>query len=402
MLTIKPFAPQLLGAALAFLSAAAGAADPAPAPVAAPATAASLPIPKPPQVDGNAYILIDYASARVLAEQRSGERMEFASITKLMTAYLVFAALKEKRLRLDEPVLMSENAWRTGGASSDGSTSYIPVNTRVPTEVLIKGMIVQSGNDATIALAERLGGTEPAFVEQMNSMAKQLGMAGTHFDNSWGGPSPQHYSTASDLARLARALIRDFPEYYRYYSMREFTFNGITQHNRNGLLTRDPTVDGLKTGHTDSAKYCLVTSAKRNGMRLISVVLGSPSIKAREDGSAALLNYGFTFYETVKLHEGGRMMLKPRVFKGSEDYVSVGTVSDLYVTVARGEGGALLKNADVKGPLLAPLTKNQTVGEFVVTASGQVISRQPLVVLQEVPEGGLFHRLADSVRLWFN
>jgi D-alanyl-D-alanine carboxypeptidase (penicillin-binding protein 5/6) len=365
------------------------------------AAASSIPVPQPPQVQTNGYILVDYASGRVLAEQKSNERMDIASITKLMTAYLVFAALKDKRLRLDEPVLMSEYAWRTGGAGSDGSTSYIPVNSRVPAEVLIKGMIVQSGNDATIALAERLAGTEPAFVEQMNSTAKVLGMTGTRFDNSWGGPSPVHYSTAADIIALSRALIRDFPEYYRYYSMREFTFNGITQRNRNGMLARDPSVDGLKTGHTESAKYCLVTSAKRGSMRLISVVLGSPTIRAREDASAALLNYGFTFYETVKLHEGRKMMLKPRIYKGAEEFVSVGTTSDLYVTVARGEGGALLKSADVKGPLLAPLKKNAKVGEFTVSAGGTRIASQPLVVLEDVPEGGFFHRLTDSVSLWF-
>ncbi|MEO7775380.1 MAG: D-alanyl-D-alanine carboxypeptidase family protein [Steroidobacteraceae bacterium] len=365
------------------------------------AATSSIPVPSPPQVQANGYILLDYASGRVLAEQRSAERMDPASITKLMTAYLVFKALKEKRLRLDEGVLVSERAWRIGGAVSDGSTSFIPVNSRVKAEDLIKGMIVQSGNDATIALAERLGGTEPAFVEQMNSAAKNLGMKGTNFDNSWGGPSPVHYSSAADIAVLSRALIKEFPEYYRYYSMQEFTFNGHTQRNRNGLLTRGIGVDGLKTGHTQSAKYCLVTSAKRNNMRLVSVVLGSPSIKAREDASAALLNYGFTFYETVKLHEGRKMMLKPRIYKGTEEFLSVGTTSDLYVTVARGEGGALLKNAEVKGPLMAPIKKDATVGEFTVSAGGQVIAHQPLVALVEVPEGGLFHRLSDSVRLWF-
>jgi D-alanyl-D-alanine carboxypeptidase (penicillin-binding protein 5/6) len=366
------------------------------------AAATSIPVPQPPQVQTTGYILVDYASGRVLAEQKSGERMEPASLTKLMTAYLVFTALKEKRLRLDEPVVMSEYAWRTGGAGSDGSTSYIPLNSRVPAEVLIKGMIVQSGNDATIALAERLAGTEPAFVEQMNSVAKNLGLNGSHFDNSWGGPSPVHYTTAADLATLARALIREYPEYYRYYSMREFTWNNITQRNRNGMLARDPSVDGLKTGHTDSAKYCLATSAKRGGMRLVSVVLGSPSVKAREDASAALLNYGFTFYETVKLHEGRKMMLKPRVYKGSQEFVAVGTTSDLYVTVARGEGGALLKSADVKGKLVAPLKQNDKVGEFTVSAGGQRIASQPLVVLEDVAEGGFFHRLSDSVSLWFN
>jgi D-alanyl-D-alanine carboxypeptidase (penicillin-binding protein 5/6) len=379
-----------------------------PAPAAAPAAttpipattraaATGTPIPNPPSVPTKGYILMDFNSGRVLAEQLSKEKMEPASITKLMTAYIVFVALREKRLLLTEDVVISEHAWR-----SEGSRTFVQVGSRIPAEVLIKGMIVQSGNDATIALAERIGGTEPAFVQMMNEYAKRLGMTGSNFDNSWGGPSPNHYSTAQDLAVLSQALVRDFPEYYRWYSLREFVWNGIKQENRNGLLTRDPTVDGIKTGHTESAKYCLVSSAKRNGMRLIAVVLGSPTIKAREDASAALLNYGFTFYETIRLHEGGKMLLKPRVFKSEAEFAAVGTRQDIYATVPRGESGALLKSADINAPLIAPLAAGAKVGEFTVTAGGQVVSRVPLVTLAEVPAGGLWRRTSDSVRLWFN
>jgi D-alanyl-D-alanine carboxypeptidase (penicillin-binding protein 5/6) len=312
-----------------------------------PAAAAAMPVPAPPTVPTSAYILIDQDTGRVLATQRGEERMEPASITKLMTGYIVFAAIRDKRLKLDEDVVISEHAWRTGGSASGGSTTFLAVGTRVPADVLVKGMIIQSGNDATIALAERIAGTESAFVEMMNQYAVRLGLKGTHFDNSWGGPSPTHYSTAHDLALLGQALIRDFPEDYKIYSMREFVWNGIKQQNRNGLLGRDPTVDGIKTGHTDSARYCLVSSAKRNGMRLIAVVLGSNTVKDREDASAALLNYGFTFYETIKLQQGGKLILKPRVYKGAEEFVPVGTMRDVYATVARGQSGTLQKEAEV-------------------------------------------------------
>ena len=367
-----------------------------------PAAAAAMPVPAPPTVPTNAYILIDQDTGRVLANQRGEDRMEPASITKLMTGYIVFAAIRDKRLKLDEEIVISEHAWRTGGSASGGSTTFLGVGTRVPADVLIKGMIIQSGNDATIALAERIAGTESAFVEMMNQYAARLGLKGTHFDNSWGGPSPTHYSTAHDLALLGQALIRDFPEDYKIYSMREFVWNGIKQQNRNGLLGRDPSVDGIKTGHTDSAKYCLVSSAKRNGMRLIAVVLGSNTIKDREDASAALLNYGFTFYETIKLQEGGKLILKPRVYKAAEDFVSVGAAHDVYVTVARGQSGALQKDAAVKGTLIAPLADHAAVGELTVKSGGQVVAIVPLVTLAAAPEGGFFGRLADTVRLWFN
>jgi D-alanyl-D-alanine carboxypeptidase (penicillin-binding protein 5/6) len=363
--------------------------------------AAPAPIPAPPAVPTNGYILIDHESGRVLAEQRADERMEPASITKVMTAYIAFVALKEKRLALTDNVLVSENAWRTGGSASGGSTTFLEVGSQVPVEVLIRGMIVQSGNDATIALAEKLGGTEDGFVQMMNAYAKRLGMNATNFQNSWGGPGPEHYTTARDLATLSRTIIREFPEYYRWYSEKEFTWNKHRQTNRNGLLYRDPSVDGLKTGHTESAKYCLVTSAKRNDMRLISVVLGSPSIRAREDASAALLNYGFTFFETVKLQDAGVAMLTPQVFKGSAESVAVGSRRAISVTIPRGQAASLQKEAKVNSPLIAPLAANAVVGEYTVRVGDSVVARVPLVTLAKVDEGGLWRTTVDSVKLWF-
>jgi serine-type D-Ala-D-Ala carboxypeptidase (penicillin-binding protein 5/6) len=368
---------------------------------AATAFAAPAPIPTPPTVPANGYILLDHDSGRVLAEQRADERMEPASITKLMTAYIIFHALKEKRLALTDNVAISEYAWRTGGSASGGSTTFLEVKSSVPVEVLIKGMIVQSGNDATIALAEKLGGSESGFVQMMNEYAKRLGLKGTNFQNSWGGPSPEHYSTARDLARLSGALIREFPEYYKYYSLREFTWNKHTQPNRNGLLSRDSSVDGIKTGHTESAKYCLVSSANRNGMRLISVVLGSPSIKDREDASATLLNYGYTFFETVKLHDAGTPVLTPQVYKGSAESVAVGSPRNISVTISRGQSANITKEAKVNGPLVAPLALNAPVGEYTFKVGNDVVARVPLVALAKVDEGGLWRTAVDTVKLWF-
>jgi serine-type D-Ala-D-Ala carboxypeptidase (penicillin-binding protein 5/6) len=368
---------------------------------AAAASGAPATIPTPPKVPTNGYILVDHDSGRVLAEQRSDERMEPASITKLMTAYVVFTALKEKRLALTDTVKVSEYAWRKGGAVTDGSTSFLELGSEVPVEVLIQGMIVQSGNDATITLAEKLGGTEDGFVQIMNEYAKRLGLKGTRYANSWGGPSPEQYSTARDIAALGSALVRDFPEYYKWYSQREFTWNKHTQPNRNGLLWRDPSVDGMKTGHTESAKYCLVSSANRNGMRLISVVLGSPTIKAREDASAALLNYGYTFFETVKLQQANTPVLTPQVFKGSAQSVAVGSRRPISVTVARGQAQELQKEAKVNSPLIAPLALDAVVGQYTVRVGDEVVARVPLVALAKVEEGGLWRTAVDTVKLWF-
>ena len=365
--------------------------------VLAPAARAAAPIPQPPPVTARAYILGDYHSGRVLAADHAYDRMEPASLTKLMTSYVVFRALREGRLKLTDSVTISEHAWR-----SEGSRTFVQVGTQIPAEVLIKGMIVQSGNDATIALAERVGGTEDGFAQIMNEYAKQLGLTGSHFANSDGLPNPEHYTTARDMFVIAQALIRDFPEYYPWYSLQEYTWNNITQHNRNGLLTRDPTVDGLKTGHTDTAGYCLVTSANHNGMRLISVVLGSPSIKAREDASAALLGYGYTFYETARARGRGEPVVSPRVYFSASSTAPLGVARDIFVTVPRGDAAGLRASTHVNEPLRAPLVPGQPVGELTLTtANGDLVARAPLVPLKPVPVAGLWTRMSDHVALWF-
>ena len=341
-------------------------------------------------------MLIDFGSAQSLAENNADQRIEPASLTKLMSAYAVFSALRDGRLKMNETVLISAHAWH-----AEGSRTFVQVGTRVPVDVLIKGMIIQSGNDATIALAERIAGSEAAFVQMMNGYAQRLGMRGTHFQDSSGLPSPDHYSTARDLAILSRAIIRDFPEYYGTFAVREFTWNNIRQENRNGLLERDPSVDGIKTGHTDTAGYCLISSALRSGMRLISVVLGSPSVQARESGSAALLNYGFTFYETVPLKKAGELVLKPRVYKGAEQYIGVAPETAVQVTVPRGQAGTITVRSDVQHPLIAPLAANAAIGQLQVFVAGKVVANVPLYPVTAVAEGGLWRRLIDTILLWF-
>jgi D-alanyl-D-alanine carboxypeptidase (penicillin-binding protein 5/6) len=366
--------------------------------LAGPARAAA-PIPKPPDVAARAYILSDHFSGRILAQDHADDRMEPASLTKLMASYVIFTALKEGRLKLTDLVTISEHAWR-----AEGSRTFVQVGTQIPVDILLKGMIVQSGNDATIALAERVGGTEPAFAQMMNAYAKRLGMRGSNFEDSNGLPSPNHYTTARDMMTLANALIRDFPEYYPLFSLHEFLWNNIKQQNRNGLLGRDPTVDGLKTGHTDSAGFCLVTSAKRDNMRLVSVVMGAPSVKAREDASSALLNYGYTFYETTKLKQAREAVLKPRVYKSATEFAALGIPNDIIVTVGRGQAASLTTTAKLtQEPLIAPLLAGKPVGELTVTdGTGEVIARAPLVPLETVAEGGLWTRMVDDVSLWFH
>ena len=353
-------------------------------------------VPPPPKVDAPAYILIDQASGRTLASERADERAEPASITKLMTAYVTFRALKEGRLKLDELVSISERAWR-----AEGSRTFFNVGDRVPVEVLLQGMIVQSGNDAATALAERLGGSEEVFGQLMTREAKRLGMKNSNFTNATGLPDPALYTTPRDIAILSRALISEFPQYYRWYSQREFVWNNIKQGNRNGLLYSDPTADGIKTGFTDSAGYCLASSAKRNGTRMIAVVFGTKSPRIREQASTALLNYGFAFYETVSLRKSGDAVFKPRVYKGSDQYVSVGPASNVEVTVARGARSRLKTSTTLNEPLVAPLKAGQTVGEMRVLDGKTVIKRVPLVVNNAVAEGGLWAGTRDTFALWF-
>ena len=360
------------------------------------ATTQTSPIPPPPEVAGRSYVLIDHATGRVLAERNADQRVEPASITKLMTAYVAFRALAEGRLKLDDRISISERAWR-----SEGSRTFLNVGDQVPAEVLLQGMIVQSGNDAAVAIAERLAGSEATFAQLMTEQAKQLGMKNSSFANATGLPDPALYTTARDIAILSRAMIREFPQYYRWYSQREFVWNNIRQGNRNGLLYRDPTVDGIKTGHTDSAGYCLASSAERNGTRMIATIFGTESPKAREDASAALLNYGFAFYETVTLRKAGEMVLRPRLYKSTEQDIVVAPQSNVSATIARGSLSRLRTATRLDEPLIAPLKAGQRVGEMQILDGKTVIRRVPLVVTTEAPMGGVWPRLRDTVALWF-
>jgi D-alanyl-D-alanine carboxypeptidase (penicillin-binding protein 5/6) len=361
-----------------------------------PAAVVPVTIPTAPQVDARSYIVVDYRTGKILAAKDPVARMEPASLTKLMTAYIVFQELAVGKLKLDEQVSVSEHAWR-----SEGSRTFIELGKPVSIEDLILGMIVQSGNDATIALAERIAGTEETFAQLMNANAKRLGMIGSHFENSSGLPSPQHYTTARDLSVLADTMIREYPQYYKWFSVREFQHNGIKQQNRNGLLERDPTVDGLKTGHTESAGFCLVTSALRDGMRLVSVVMGSTSMKARENASSSLLNYGFTFYDTKLVVKGGAVLATARVWKAQTPSVDLGITDDLYITLPRGEADGIKTATDVQPRLIAPLGLDTTAGSLRVFAGSQTLTTMPLHPLKSVTAGGWWRRLIDTIRLWF-
>jgi D-alanyl-D-alanine carboxypeptidase (penicillin-binding protein 5/6) len=359
--------------------------------------AAEVAIPSAPTVDARSYILVDYRTGKTLAALEPTARMEPASLTKLMTSYIVFQKLAGGELKLTDQVVVSEHAWR-----SEGSRTFIELGKPVSVEFLILGMIVQSGNDATIALAERIAGTEETFAQLMNSTAQHLGMVGTHFDNSSGLPSATHYTTARDMSLLAAAIIHDFPQFYKYYSVREFEYNGIKQQNRNGLLEKDPTVDGLKTGHTDSAGFCLVTSSQRDGMRLISVVLGSGSMKGRENASAALLNYGYSFYDTKLVVKGGAKLASTPVWKAETTPVDVGVKDDLYITLPRSQSNDIKTAADVKPRLIAPLGLDADVGQLRVFTGAGPLATLPLHPLTPVAEGGIWRRMVDSAKLWFN
>jgi len=360
------------------------------------ARAAEPPVPPPPALEATAWVLVDQQSGQVLVGRRADEATEPASITKLMTAYAVFHALREGKLKLDTLVPISEHAWR-----SEGSRTFLDLNTRVPVEVLIQGMIVQSGNDATIALAEAVAGTEDTFAALMNQYAERLGMTRSHFQNATGLPGDNHKMSPGDIAKLARAIIREFPEYYRWYSQREFTWNKITQQNRNGLLERDPSVDGMKTGMTDTAGYCLVASAHRDGMRLVSVVMGTKSMKAREDASLALLNYGFNFYETKTLRKGGEQVAMQRIYKAPGGEAAVGLGEDLVMTMRRGQSGRVEYQVELAPRVFAPLTKSDRVGVLRALVDGKVVAEAPLHPVADVPRGNIFRRIWDTILSWF-
>ena len=357
---------------------------------------AALPVPPPPQVDARAWLLIDSDSGLPLAEKNADAPVEPASLTKLMTAYLAFSALKEGRLALDQQLPVSEKAWK-----AEGSRMFLDPKKPAKVDDLLKGMIVQSGNDACIVLAEAIAGSEDGFAAMMNDMAKRLGLTGTHYLNSTGLPHPQHVTTARDLARLSSALIRTFPEFYKLYSMKEFRYNGITQPNRNRLLFMDPSVDGVKTGHTENAGYCLIASARRDQRRLLSVVLGTSSDSARAMESQKLLNYGFQFFETVRLYPGNQAVSTLRLFKGSKSDAKAGFLSDFYVTVPRGTGNRIQAQVISQQPLLAPLRRGQRIATLRLSVDGSPLADYPLVALETVEVAGLIGRTWDNLLLMF-
>jgi len=362
------------------------------------ATASAIPIPAPPQLDARSYALLDANSGQMIAAYNQDQHREPASLTKLMTAYVVFHALKDGVIHLDDTAVVSERAWRMGG-----SRMFAQLGAHISVEDLLQGMIVQSGNDATVALAERIGGSEDAFVSIMNQYAEKLGMKDTHYVNSSGLTADRnHYTTARDLAVLSAAIVKEFPEYQHYFMEKDFTWNKISQKNRNDLLFSDTTVDGLKTGDTDDAGYCLIASAQRGGMRLISVVMGTKSMKSRAQDAEALLNYGSNFFETRKLYAGGSAVASVKVWKGAEGEVPSGVIGDLYVTLPKGGYNELHATVQGHAGLVAPVAEHAQVGSLDISMGDRLLAQVPLYTLKPVPEGNLFRRLVDSVRLWFS
>jgi len=361
------------------------------------AARAAEPMPQPPQVPVRGYILEDFHSGRTLAEMNSEERMEPASITKLMTAYVIYKALQGGNIQPNDQVTISEKAWRM-----EGSRMFIEVGKQVSVEDLLLGIVIQSGNDATVALAEHVAGNEDAFVALMNREAQRLGLNGTHYTNSTGLPDPNHYTTARDIATLTRVVIKEFPEHYVHYAARSFTYNGITQHNRNRLLWQDESVDGVKTGHTLAAGYCLATSAQRGDMRLISVVLGADSEKDRFSASQALLNYGFHFFETHRLYQANQPLTEARVWKGEASTLPLGLAEDLYVTIPKGRYQDMSASLRLNAAIEAPARQGESFGRVLVTLDKDTVADTPLIALQSVAAGGLVGRLTDQVLLMFN
>ena len=356
----------------------------------------NLPMPPAPDVAAKSYILTDFYSGQTLIQQNADQRIEPASLTKLMTAYITFSAIKQGRISATQPLPVSEKAWRT-----EGSRMFIDLKTPVTVNELIRGMIVQSGNDACITLAEGIAGSEATFAQLMNQEAARLGMKNTHFVNSTGLPDPQHYTTARDLSLLASAIIRDFPEYYPLYSIKEYRYNNITQPNRNRLLWLDPNVDGMKTGHTESAGFCLITSAKRNNHRLISVVLGTASDNARTMESQKVLNYGFQFFDSVRMYTKGQAVANLRAWKGSQNTLKAGFLNDIYVVVPKGQYSRLKVSMTSTQPLLAPIKVGQKVGVIKLTLDDKPVTELTLVSLEDVGVANIFGRAIDSIKLIF-
>lgn len=363
---------------------------------ASPAFAAK--IPDPPEIDGKSYVLMDYATGEILAERNGDARVEPASITKVLLTYIVYDEVRKGRVKYDDEVLISEKAWKQGIDSSE-SRMFLNVGSKVKLEDLVHGIVIQSGNDASVAVAEHMAGSEDAFAELMNQYAKKLGMKNSHFTNAPGLPDPDHYSTAHDLALLGRALIRDFPEDYKVYAQRHLVYNGIKQDNRNMLLDMDKDADGIKTGHTSSAGYCLLSSIKRDDRRLIAAVMGTSSKKYRAQASLELMNWGFRFFETVNLFGPDNPLVKVRVWKGAEGELALGSPA-ITLLLPRGAKDQLQFKTQVNEPVMAPVALNQALGSVSLTVEGQPARKLPLVALKEVPAGSLFQRLSDQVRMW--
>jgi D-alanyl-D-alanine carboxypeptidase (penicillin-binding protein 5/6) len=368
------------------------------APPSHPAAVLQVPgAPAAPSIAAASWVLIDTLSGQTLATSNADERRDPASLTKLMTAYVAFGALRAKTVVASQMVTVSQRAWK-----AEGSRMFIEPRKAVSVDELLHGVIIQSGNDASIAVAELVSGTEEAFVQRMNEEAARLKMTSTHFTNATGLPDPQHYSTAADMARLTTALIRDYPEYYPLYSQKEFRYNNITQSNRNRLLWTDPYVDGVKTGHTDAAGWCLVASAKRADRRLVSVVLGASSDSSRAAESQKLLNWGFQAFDTVALYQSGKPVTTLRVWKGAKHDVTAGFLADRYLTLPKGKADKLALTLESKEPLVAPVLNGQPVGVVKVALEGRAVAEFPLIALEEVPLASLFGRAVDTVKLWFN
>jgi D-alanyl-D-alanine carboxypeptidase (penicillin-binding protein 5/6) len=348
----------------------------------------------PPKLGAKSHYLVDFTTDKVLSASAADTELPPASLTKLMTAYVAFGALQSGRIRLDDRARVSERAWRTGG-----TRMFIELGSEVGIEDLLRGLLIQSGNDAAVALAEHVSGSVDAFVGEMNAAAKELGMQHSVFRNPHGLPARGHYTTAHDLALLANAIIGEFPDFYSLYAERAFSYNGIAQSNRNALLWRDPSVDGMKTGYTESAGYCLVTSAQRDGMRLIAVVLGAPSARQRNDGAQKLLEYGFANFETHKLYSAGQEIDHARVWGGESEYAGLGITEDVYVTIPRGGYTKLAAKMDVLAQLAAPLVRGTTVGEVEISFDGAPLVETPLVVLNNVLDGGVWARMRDELQL---
>jgi D-alanyl-D-alanine carboxypeptidase (penicillin-binding protein 5/6) len=400
---------RFLPLALAFLATAVLAQAPVPQPAApAPAAPQAAPTPEAPvPSQAKAWILMDHTSGQVLAGGNIDQPLEPASITKVMTSYVVAAEIAAGKVSLEDKVRISENAWRSGGAGTDGSYSALAINSEVKLDDVLHGLVIQSGNDAAIALAEHVAGSEAAFVDLMNRYAQRLGMAHSHFENAHGLSAPGHVMTARDIAILSRALIEQFPDHYALYKIKEFTYGGIQQWNRNGLLWKDASVDGLKTGHTSAAGYCLAASAKRGDQRLISGVLGidttsrSDGFKLREEGNLALLNWGFRFFETHSVYEAGAKVAEQKLWRGEVETVALGVTAPLRVTVPRGRYAELKPSMDVPKQLLAPIAKGQPIGTLRLSLDGEVVAERPLVALADVAEGGFFSRMNDDFWLWW-